>query len=269
MSHSFVVTPDLPQVSGITALSAELAHRNPRAYAPDLNTDAGSQASTPHGGEIAFAQFSHDHRNARPLRKRPRDSLRVAQNSRPSNCILILATSTSMTDYQLSDRTFATAERINNRQASDDESITGLEYDNRLQAEPNIRRTIESPVRELGRFLHHDLLPQGIFGLDEYLIISEDIILPSLQAFEKRMIQQFVDGMEDEIQRAALVERLDQNGWTWKMTQEQVIAISRAERRQEAGGQTGREARENAGHEAHRSEPKRRSQRKKRKRYFW
>ena len=180
-----------------------------------------------------------------------------------------------MTDYHPLDGTFLTDGRIDGSQTYEGGSVTSLEHDTLSDARLNVSGTGEirqepNPVAQHHMQQTSDILPQSILTLDEYLIISEDAILASIQAFEKSRIQQFIGGMADEKQRTELIERLDQKGWTWKLAYEEATAISTVDRRrrseEEAAAQ---QARENAEHEAQQPQPRRSSQRKKRKRKFW
>lgn len=180
-----------------------------------------------------------------------------------------------MTDYRPLDRAFLTDVRMDCSRTYEHQSITSLEHDTLPGSRVNVHRTDEIPqelnlVAQDGMQQRSDILPQSILSLDEYLITSEDVILASIQAFEKSRIEQFLDGMADEKQRATLAERLDQKGWTWKAAYEEATAISIADRRQEAEERAAaQQARMDAKHEAEQPQPRRTSQRKKRKRNFW
>lgn len=130
----------------------------------------------------------------------------------------------------------------------------------------NFRENVEEP-REPTPKTHTDIQqlmkipPQSWYSLEEYLVTGDEKIPFRLQALERKVIQNYVDGMNDEKQRYSLITKLDQNGWTWKVTQQELRAISNATRKQEAEART-REAKKNAKHE---TQPTRSSQRNKRK----
>ena len=61
------------------------------------------------------------------------------------------------------------------------------------------------------------LKPQRGLSLEEYLVQSGDDLVDRQSRYEKKFVEAFVEGMEDEQQKATLRERLDEEGtWTWK-----------------------------------------------------
>ena len=174
-----------------------------------------------------------------------------------------------MTDIRFSDGEVATIRSLSNSSTHADGSITSLEHDAPAETGLDIWKTGEEP-REPTPEIFSDMQqltevpPQSFLSLDEYLILSEDVIVPNIKAFERIIIRNFIDGMKNQKQRCSLIEKLNQNGWTWKVTQQEIMAISNAARKQETEGKV-REAKKNAKHETQRTQPTRSSQRKKRK----
>ncbi|KAG6995519.1 acylpyruvase FAHD1 [Physcia stellaris] len=125
-----------------------------------------------------------------------------------------------------------------------------------------------------------DCEPQGFLELAEYMIMRGDTIEAILRDVEKKLVNDFINDMDDADQRSMLVERLNHTAWTLKTAKQQVTAICQAEfEPQGVGGLARRWAAEAAGmaeaegegeeeseREAQRSAPKSRVQRKTRRR---
>ena len=112
-----------------------------------------------------------------------------------------------------------------------------------------------------------EIPPQGYWSLEEYILTGNEQIPSLMQALERTVIRNYVDKMTDEKQRYSLITKLDQNGWTWKVTQQELMAISNAARQQEAKAKA-RDAKKSAKRETRRTlrtQPTRSSQRSKRK----
>lgn len=121
-----------------------------------------------------------------------------------------------------------------------------------------------------------------MYELDEYIILRGDTIETRLRDFERKLINDFINDMNDADQRTMLVERLNQTAWTWKTAKQEAAAICQAERepqgigglaRRWAAGSAGMaeaeqeaEGEDEAEHEARQPAPKPRVQKKTRRR---
>ena len=69
------------------------------------------------------------------------------------------------------------------------------------------------------------LEPQRDLFLVEYLIRSEDDLRERQSTYEKKFVEAFMAGMEDEGQKTKLRSKLEDGVWTWKMVSDGVEEI--------------------------------------------
>ena len=137
----------------------------------------------------------------------------------------------------------------NDTHASENNSTTGTEHSSTNEAEhtaPRRRRMRTRSQRAQAftpdlNFLD-DLGDQGPFSLDEFLLTRGDTIDSCLQAFEEKLVTEFINSMGDANQKRALVGRLDQTSWTWKSVKQEVMAICDEERKREEASERFKEA---------------------------
>ena len=67
-----------------------------------------------------------------------------------------------------------------------------------------------------------NLVSQGKMTLEEYLKYGDDAIERAIKAYETRATKAFVDGMRDIYQKKPLGDRLDEQGWTWQTTRDEL-----------------------------------------------
>ena len=80
---------------------------------------------------------------------------------------------------------------------------------------------------ELRRRDDHE--PQGFLDLAEYIIMRGDTIEAILRDVEKKLVNDFINDMDDADQRSMLVERLNHTAWTLKTAKQEATAICQAE----------------------------------------
>ena len=101
-------------------------------------------------------------------------------------------------------------------------------------------------------------------------MINEDTICSKLQEYEKNLIKQFINNMNNVDQKATLVKSLDQKGWTWKSAKEATHTICLAEREKREADEKARQiAADEIAREARQLRPKANTQRRKRKKKNW
>ena len=162
----------------------------------------------------------------------------------------------------------STIRSLSNSPMHADESTTSLGHDAPMKTGLNVQKSVKEPREPISKTLSDiqhlmKIPPQSYWSLDEYILTGDEIIPSRIQALERIVIQNYVDGINDEKQRSSLTMKLDQNGWTWKVAQQELMAISEATRKQETEANA-REAKKNAKHEAQRTlrtQPTRSSQR--------
>ena len=176
----------------------------------------------------------------------------------------------NLINNHLSDREFPTDKDLGNSLSHVDGSTTGPESDVPTGYGRNVRHTMEESLASDAN-IQPDLQqmvevpPQRYWSLSEYLILSEDLIASRIRDFEKMLMQNFVDGMEDKSQKSAIIEKLDQTAWTWKLTEREVVALDNAVRKRRTEARIPKKAKKNANHGQPRTQPIRKSQRNKRK----
>lgn len=127
-----------------------------------------------------------------------------------------------------------------------------------------------------------DREPQSFYELDEYIVMRGDTIETILREVEKKLVNDFINDMDDADQRTMLVERLNHTAWTWKTAKQEATAIRQAELEPQGMGELARrwaaeaagmaeaegeaEGEEEAEPEAQQPAPKARVQRKTRRR---
>ena len=82
---------------------------------------------------------------------------------------------------------------------------------------PTSVRNVSPPVKALE--------PQRDLFLVEYLIRSEDDLRERQSKYEKKFVEAFMAGMEDEGQKTKLRSKLEDGAWTWEMVSKGVEEI--------------------------------------------
>ena len=71
---------------------------------------------------------------------------------------------------------------------------------------------------------------QGSSSVENYIAYGERIVTEGVRLYEKQAIKKFISGLRDHHAQKSLGERLEEVGWTWVKTKEELHRIVQGER---------------------------------------